>query len=390
MINHNISDLVKTEKADCCGCLACLNSCPVNAISAERDNEGFLYPDVDNTICINCGKCVRNCPEVQPCKTEKKTSKIFACYRKNLPKRLNSQSGGVFALLAEYVLNQNGVVFGAAFDDNWVLAHKHVNSDVELINLLGSKYIQSDIGLSYTSVKRYLEHGIITLFSGTPCQIQGLKRFLGKDYLNLLTVDLICHGVSSPEVWSDFLAEISKGDTLIGFKQKDKTQNDSSVFSFEHRAPEVYEYADNPFTKGFIENLFLRPSCYQCSFKGINRCSDITLGDFWGIEQFYPDFGDQYGISAVIIHSEKGEEYFKRIQNDCERIECDSEMLIKGNPCMVDSVPLPGSRNTFFKLWKKRGVISTVNQVTNPSYQWWDSRKRRILRVIKRVTGDGL
>lgn len=378
-MNSKSIPLNHIERVDnCCGCQACKQACPYDAIRMTGDKEGFLYPVIEVSKCRNCGICDHVCPELDLYSTDKDIPKIIACFRKDIKKRLISQSGGVFALVAEQVIHQGGVVFGAAYDKTWKVIHRHAKNELELLGLLGSKYVQSDVGSTFQSVKEYLEQKTLTLFSGTPCQVQGLKKYLRKEYPNLITVDLICHGVSSPEVWKKFLIEFTDGDRLINYVQKDKTKNDSVVYTLEKRGEEAYKYSINPFTKGYINNFYLRPSCHNCSFKGVNRCSDITLGDFWGIDQFFPDFYDEYGISAVLLHTVKGQELMQRIHKEIHSIECNSEMLLKENPCIVDSTAYTNQRKSFFRLWKKHGVISTIEKLTSYEYLRRISRWNRV------------
>lgn len=355
------------DKKNCCGCHACFNACPTDAIVMQEDSEGFLYPYVIQEKCINCGLCERVCPELSPQPIADVETKVYASYRSDMNKRLHSQSGGIFALLAEYVLEIGGVVFGAAFDSTWELKHKSVDNEQDLCKLLGSKYVQSNIGSAFYKAEEFLKSGIEVLFSGTPCQIQGLKKYLKKPYDNLITVDLICHGVSSPKVWQRFLKEFSPGDSLISFVQKDKEKKNASVYTFKNRGVIVSEYDKNPFIKGFNKNLYLRPSCYQCTFKGVERSSDITLGDFWGLENYHPKFGDNYGVSAIIIHTQKGKTIFEKIKCDMVYIECDAEMLTPGNPCLTTSSPLTEKRTLFFKNWDNKGTIKTINSLTKLS-----------------------
>lgn len=354
------------EKNKCNGCKACIQKCKFNALSLNIDDEGFWYPSVNEVLCQQCGVCVKVCPELNPVEVSNE-SKIYAAYCTDYNKRMESASGGIFALIAETILCDDGVVYGAAFDENWCLKHVCVTDKEELVKLKGSKYIQSDIGNTFQDAERYLKQGVQVLFSGTPCQIQGLKKYLGKDYNNLMTIDLFCHGVPSPEVWRDYVSLVSKERRLVGFSQRDKTHGVSKapmVFTFDNGDVEIEKYTENLFVRGFIDNLYLRPSCYDCSFKGINRCSDITLGDFWGIEKEHPGFSDDYGVSAVIIHTEKGKGYFARISDHIEKIESTIASVTKENPCVIEPVTLNPKRNDFFVIWKKVGLKKAIKKLT--------------------------
>lgn len=344
--------MININEIKCCGCHACYSVCPVSCITMQPDNEGFLYPVIDVDRCINCNKCNEACPELGKLENIVEPN-IYACYRNDFDKRLESASGGVFSVIAEYVIQQDGVVFGAAFDDSWQVNHISVDNVEELIKLKGSKYVQSRIGDTYIDAKEQLELGKLVLFSGTPCQIQGLKKYLGKEYSNLITIDLVCHGVPSPKVWDAYVNETAKDKELISFKQRDKSKgiyDAPSVFVFSDGSEIREKYSDSKYIKGFIQNLYLRPSCYDCSFKGFKRVSDLTIGDFWGLERFKPDFVDQYGISLLLVHSEKGNSIFNAIKNELTSLDCKQNynMTSAENPCIISSVSNNDYRESFF------------------------------------------
>ena len=344
--------MIDLSQINCTGCHSCYSVCPQNCIEMKPDNEGFLYPYINDDNCIDCGLCEKSCPSLNPVSVSI-DSNLFACYRKNLVKRMESASGGIFSVLAELIISEGGVVFGAAFDEQWNLKHIAVDNTDDLIQLKGSKYVQSEIGNSFVKVKELLEQGRKVLFSGTSCQIQGLKSFLKKDYNNLLCVDLICHGVPSPKVWQKYIEEISNGRNLFKLNQRDKSKginNAPIIFEFEDGKKFKQKYNDNLYIRGFIQNLYLRPSCYKCDFKGIERSSDITIGDFWGLENYKPDFVDKYGVSAVIIHTQKGLELFERIEDKLSIVDCNNnyEWVTSQNPCVDKSVIVNSNRRAFF------------------------------------------
>ncbi len=349
----------------CTGCYACFNKCPVSAISMQKDGEGFLYPEIDNCKCIKCGLCQKICPCNNPAGVSE-NSAVFAGYRNDREKRIKSASGGVFAAIAEYVLSHNGVVFGAAFDENWVLRHICADNEKDLQKLLGSKYVQSIIGNTFSQAEAYLRNGTIVLYSGTPCQIQGLKKYLGKEYENLITIDFFCHGVPSPGVWSEYLDCLCSGKTLVKFTQKDKTAkiHNALVFEFSDNSKLTEKYEENLFMKGFNANLYLRPSCFSCSFKGIERCSDITLGDFWDAEKRHQDFVDEFGASAVVIHSSKGHDILDKIRDSLTVAETDFDEIIGENVCFVSSVKLDDKREKFYKIKDKIGLFPAIRKLT--------------------------
>lgn len=356
------------KKEQCCGCSSCSLKCPVKAIKMQPDTEGFLYPVIDTAVCIQCGLCEKVCPVNFPVPTSDHTE-VFACYRKDFEKRLKSASGGVFAVLAEAVLAQGGKVFGAAFDEEFYLRHQMAANEAELSPLLGSKYVQSEMRDTFAQVKRELQAGVRVLFSGTPCQVQGLERYLGRSYSNLITVDLICHGVSSPEVWKDYLHEISGGKKIISFIPRDKTDGITDaplVFHFDDGSILNENYSDNLFIRGFSRNLYLRPSCYFCPFKGVERCSDITLGDFWGLERYAPEFGDRFGISCVLLHTAAGRELFSQIQHLLVLKPASAEQILPSNPCLIAPVEKTDKREAFFNARKSQSMTASVKQILRP------------------------
>lgn len=365
------------EKAECCGCGGCEQTCPVNAISMEKDSEGFAYPRIKVDLCIHCGKCNKVCPELNPLAVSE-NSEVYAAYRKNIDLRLKSQSGGIFSVIAEKVISDGGVVFGAVFDNKWKVIHKEIEKEKEVDLLRGSKYIQSDIGVTYKAAERYLKQGREVLFSGTPCQVQGLKTYLNREYDKLFTVDLICHGVSSPEVWNEYLNEYIGKDNIKEFIQKDKSRGNVIVFKLKSGEEKIETYEKNSFCRGFSKDLFLRPSCYQCSFKGIERCSDITIGDFWGIDSFLPEFSDKYGVSAVLVHTVKGKQWYNMIQTEILSQVCDKNWVEAGNPCLLRSISKNDKRMLFFEKWEKNGVIKTVDELTKISFN-----EKIILKIQK-------
>lgn len=347
-----------TDKSKCNGCHACKQICSKHAIDMVEDDEGFLYPNIEYEKCIDCGLCEKICPEINKSRVSQNVQ-FYAAYRNDLTRRIKSASGGIFALIAEFILSQNGVVFGAAFDDKWVLKHTYIESKDNLECLLGSKYVQSKIGDSFAQAETFLKSGRQVLFCGTPCQIQGLKKYLMKEYINLFTIDLFCHGVPSPSVWQEYVESIQNNKKLVRFTQRDKSNginNAPLLFEFDDGSVKKEKYSKNIFIKGFINNLYLRPSCYHCNFKGINRCSDITLGDFWGLEKFHPDFGDDFGVSAVLIHSVSGSYLFDSIKGRITYIESSKSEVTSENPCLTDSVEIDQRRETFFSLYKNKGL----------------------------------
>lgn len=340
------------EKDQCCGCHACFNICPKNAITMQEDEKGFKYPVIDKEKCINCGLCEKVCPILNK-KSVENNPIAYACYNKNEEIRKNSSSGGIFTLLAENILEKQGVIFGASFDKEYNVQHTYIENKEELNKFRGSKYVQSSINYTYKQAKEFLEKDRYVLFTGTPCQIEGLKRFLGKEYDNLYTQDIICHGVPSPKVWKKYLEFRKKQDkeepNKVSFRNKD---NGWKLFNmkFEYSNSE-YKKNENQdiYMQAFLRNTSLRDSCYNCSFKKKNRISDITLADFWGIENILPEMDDNRGTSLVIVNSKKGQELIDSIKEKMKNEEVDLLEAIKYNPSMISSAKQDKNRGKFFE-----------------------------------------
>lgn len=354
------------NKGECCGCYGCYNVCPTSAVTMEVDSEGFWYPIVDKDKCINCKLCEKVCPIINFSKS-KGLLEAYASYNLNEDIREKSSSGGMFTALAEYVLRNEGIVFGVEFSTNLEVIHCLVRNEEELNKIRGSKYVQSKIGDTYSQAKEYLEKNRIVLFSGTPCQIQGLKHYLQKDYENLLCIDLICHGVPSPLVWNSYIEEVSNGKEIINMTFRDKMLGwkESTLRYFFENGDELRErYSESAYIKGFIQNCFLRPSCYQCQFKGLERMSDLTLGDFWGIENVLPDLNSKKGISLVLVHSIKGKKLLNEVSEKIFIKKVDIYKSINENPSAINSVAKDIKRERFYKHYPKHNVSYVVKKVT--------------------------
>ncbi|NPD90882.1 Coenzyme F420 hydrogenase/dehydrogenase, beta subunit C-terminal domain [Xylanibacter muris] len=321
------------DKGFCCGCQACSQICPKQCISLKEDNEGFLYPIVDESKCINCLLCEKVCP-FQNEEVPNVPKKVFGAYNYNEEERKRSSSGGVFILLAKKVLSSGGVVFGAIFDKSWNVKHVYTESIEGVYPMLQSKYVQSDIGVTYKEVKMFLKAGRKVLYCGTPCQISGLKRFLCKKYDGLLTVDFLCHGVPSPGVWRKYvereLGPFARSATagknsvlslslntvsdLSDIEFRDKTYRGWKKYSFvvRRKLPSKGNkntvllsdsHYTNPYMQGFLSDVFLRPSCYKCKCKNGRSRSDLTLGDFWCAEQIDENIDDDKGLSLLLVNN---------------------------------------------------------------------------------------
>lgn len=357
------------NKKECCGCGACAQICPKQCISLKEDKEGFLYPAVDNSSCIDCGLCERVCLVINQNEPQKPVVTL-AAVNSDESVRLASSSGGIFTLLAERTIDKGGVVFGAAFDENWDVKHICVDSKSELQKLRGSKYVQSIIGNCYKQAKAYLSAGKEVLFSGTPCQIAGLKRFLRKDYHNLKTMDIVCHGTPSPLVWRKYLDEVSSMYNIaqitdIQFRDKTEGWKNFSL-SIKYNDKEGVEKTfretlnENIFMRCFLSNLCLRPSCYSCPARSGKSSSDITLADLWGAQQICPEIDDDKGLSLVLQRKECGLPHF-------DKTPIPYSEALKHNPVIERDVREPKRRRKFFRKARKYGVCNATIQCTEKS-----------------------
>ena len=377
-----------TDKKNCCGCTACAASCPKHCITMQTDDEGFLYPKVNEDECISCGICEKVCPMLHPFE-ERRPLQVYAAINKDERIRMNSSSGGIFYLLAEQTIEEGGVVFGARFDDKWQVVMDFTEIKEGIKDFMGSKYVQARMETAYTDAKRFLKEGRKVLFSGTPCQIAGLHHFLRKEYDNLLTVDIICHGTPSPLVWSRYLDEVvTTGREYINDIQFRNKNNGWKQFNFvmtydkkEQTMSLCSSHSQNHFMRAFLSNIILRPSCYRCQSKHGCSNSDITIADFWGIRRVIPEMDDDKGTSLVLLNSDKGKYQFRWSYTICKEIPID--IVFKYSPAYYKSVAPHPKRNDFFnKISKNDSVIHLVNKYARPTLK---DKIKRMLNVCKRV-----
>ena len=314
------------EKKNCCGCNACYDICPKDAITLSTDIEGFWYPRVDIDKCINCGLCERTCPQLHIGALKKNDFEYpvcFAAIHKNIEVRFGSTTGGLFSALAEQMYREGGYVGGAIYNKDFSVSHFISNNPADLALLRQSKYSQSQTCGIYKEVKRLLMAGEKVLICGTPCQMAALRRFLNKDYENLIIVDFICKSITSPKFYAKYLDywERKVGSQLVSFKFKDKELGWRSLvkrFDFKNGKTMYSRAQDNDlYSMAYHGNIVSRPSCYFCQFKGFPRMSDITIADFWGVEKYayLKDIDDNAGTSAVMCNSSKGLAFYKQLKN---------------------------------------------------------------------------
>lgn len=444
----NVMKMMKNSHDQCCGCFACCNICPVDAIHMKVDREGFWYPAVDESECIHCGRCVQVCQIDNHKKADKSIeTEVYACMNSNRDERISSSSGGVFVVLARYVIERGGYVFGSAFDQGMRLRHSCASTMDECRTMMGSKYLQSQIGSTYSEAKEILEQGKMVLFVGTPCQIHGLKLFLGKGYDNLITADLACHGVPSSAVFKKYIADLERKnhaavvsfnfrskkegwgnnsclDESIDLRMKSGTEGTNPIFGTVNREKFLISYEltnqstrslgqiikpfvpkerlsrqirmklikpieqavkgkfrkkenriswvnyalevtfsngktvriphkSSIYMKGFISNLYLRPSCHCCTNKEGNKFSDLTLADYWGVGGMDPDMDDDVGTSVVLVHTSRGKELLQVVSQNLRLKKAELAYVISRNPSLKFPASENPNRELFFSDFSK-------------------------------------
>ena len=300
------------RKADCCGCGACANACPKKCIDMKADEEGFLYPKINSILCVHCGLCKKVCPEINVEPDTPKEQKGYLVQHKDEEIRLDSSAGGAFTAISEFVIEQGGVVFGAQYDEELNVIHSYVESEKELFKFRNSKYVQSDTKNTFSEAKDFLDEGRWVCFSGTPCQIEGLRTFLKKDYEKLVLVDVVCHAVPSPFVWNKYKDYIrSKYKDVMNIRFRDKyygyRYSTMSVYCKNQEKPVYHEGIDTDFMlRAFFSDICDRPSCYECSFKKRYHVSDFTIWDCFIVSDLAKTLDDDKGTTRVLIQSPRG------------------------------------------------------------------------------------
>lgn len=380
------------NKINCCGCNACGDICPKDAITFITDNEGFWYPKVNLEKCIDCGLCEKTCPIINIANLKKNDLPQSICYaaeHKNLEVVFDSTSGGLFSALADIMYRNKGYVGGAIFNEDFSVRHYISANKKDLPKLRSSKYLQSDLSGFYRQVRDLLKEGEKVLVCGSPCQMAALRAFLRKDYENLIIADYICRGINSPKVWRKYLDSFEEryGYKVVYCKAKSKEygwRNLTQKVILEN-GKSYYETKDQSnFTKGYLRTgVYCRPSCYDCKFKGYPRISDITLADFWGIEKIDKTLEKNLGTSLVMINSQKGKAYFEQIKPRINYVSVPFTSIEAGNRSLNKSVDPPKvSRKEFFEDLEQMSFLEIANKyIKNDSY----SLKQRIKKTLKYI-----
>ena len=345
------------KKEDCTGCSACYQTCKFGAINMKQDGHGFAHPDIDSELCTGCGACVKVCPIISGSPSPKLKQKGFAAWSKSDAVRKLSSSGGIFTELARYVIGKGGTVCGATLDKDLSVKHIQIDKADEIYKLRGSKYVQSDTSKIFQEVKARLnaDKERLVLFSGTPCQVDGMKKFLKRDYPNLLTVDLVCHGTPSPGMWQQYVnfQSIKNGSRLVDYQFREKKKSwtfFNSKLSFDNGSTKEYDWFRDMWLRIFLSNKGLRSSCYGCRYTSMKRVSDITLADFWG---YQPEGSDDKktdkGISLVLCNNERGYEAFNEIKEKVVSFPRSLETIEKSQRSLSSPWPKPNGTDEFWR-----------------------------------------
>ena len=376
------------DKKQCSGCTACISICPKKCISMKEDDEGFLYPHVDTVACTQCASCIKVCPyscSEFTCKQEEEELSIcYAAYNKNEEIRYQSSSGGMFRVFADSIIKDGGVVFGAQFDKDFLVEHACSETLDGLTAFMGSKYLQSRMGNSLPMVKHFLNEGRKVLFTGCGCQIAGLKRFLKKEYDNLVCVDLICHGVDSPKIWHAYLHSLFPDETVesVYFRDKRTGQENSSVYIKGCKSEFCERKKNSSYFKSWQYGLFTRPSCEICPFKRDNRISDLTISDCWGWQKMAPEMYDDRGLSNLIIHTAKGKALFEAISSQLQYKLVSLDDVKLYNADYIQSIPFNHKKRAAF--WKDyHKANAPFGRLLRKHLE--ETSIRRLIKFIKKV-----
>lgn len=373
--------LINKDSATCSGCSACVVRCPKNCLQLKTDQDGFYFPEIiDVDACIDCGLCAKVCPfeNVSP---NTRTDLFYAAYSNDAELIENSSSGGIFPEIARMILEQKGRVYGAFLDEQHKLYHIGVNGLAELTKLLGSKYLQSDTRNTFKECKEDLQNGLIVLYTGTPCQIQGLKNYLGKDYSNLYTLDVICHGTPSPKMFEGYIDFLEKKHNakLVDICFRDKRRNKWSItlrytmeFSNGKRKDYYLISKLSEYFTAFLGGHISRESCYHCPYSSLDRPGDITMGDFWGYQATRPDLRHDEGLSILLVNSQKGKDLIEQCRKRGVTFEevVEDSVYKSENKNLYYPTKRPSTRDSVYTEFRGMGFEYIADKYFRKSHTW--------------------
>lgn len=359
------------DKTKCCGCTACANICPKNCIKMVEDEEGFVYPKVNKAKCIECNLCEKVCPILNKIIENKKSPEAFVIRSKDINTVMNSTSGGFVTPLFKWIIENNGIVCTATYDNEFRIIHKIYNQidSFEYRKIRGSKYVQSNLGDCFKKLEEYLKKEKQVCFIGTTCQVYGLKKFLRKDYNNLILIDLVCHGVTSPKLWNkymDYQKKKYKSDILdISFRNKTYGYH-SSTMKIEFKNKKVYYGSARIdfMLKSFFQEIASRPACYECKFKGVNRVSDFTVYDCWHASELVEGLNDDdKGYTNLTVHSKNGINILSEIKElyNLYPVDLERAVLKDGKMIQKSAIPHP-MRKSFYEYLENKNIAECIDK----------------------------
>ncbi|HWQ43461.1 MAG TPA: Coenzyme F420 hydrogenase/dehydrogenase, beta subunit C-terminal domain [Desulfosporosinus sp.] len=371
-------EVFKTKK-DCCGCTACMSICPKQSITMQPDEDGFVYPVVNADLCVECGLCRKVCAFQNISVTADEPLATYAAINKNLSVLAASASGGIFAALASITFEKNGVVFGCAFTNDMEPEHICVDNPTDMLRLQGSKYVQSSINTTFAEAKQYLEQGRVVLYIGTPCQIAGLKSYLCKDYENLITADIICHGVPSAAFFKGYIKHLEgklKGN-IIDFKFRDKSKGWGLMGKVVYEKNRVVQEEFIPpitssYYSYFLKGDIYRENCYECQYASGNRQGDFTMGDYWGVEKAHPEVESRNGVSVLLVNSAKGMALIEKLRSHLDLTQSTFEQAREQNEQLRQPTAKSYKREAILKTWREGGYKALA-------VQYYRSNKKQIV-----------
>lgn len=379
----------------CTGCRACEQICPKNCIDMQSDKDGFLYPQIHTDACVNCRLCEKICPIGQDIRQDLPTPRVFAAYLRDQKRLQKSASGGMFPALAESILRQGGTVYGCAWNADMKAEAIRIDSFKQMERIQGSKYVESDTGHTFSQVKKDLKEGRTVLYTGTPCQIAGLCSFLrDQNTAKLLTADLICHGVPSITFFQDYLRTLH-GKSVVDFQFRDKTtQGWGFQIQYRYQKGGCCRTVRKPdslsaYYHFFLKGMPYRKSCYTCKYANCTRPGDFTIGDFWGIQNFYPDVPTKQGVSVLLLNSQKAQDYFEKIKESLIFWESDLQKVTASNGQLLSPTRLTAQRDQLLNIWHKSGFKGVYHmfdkEVGKKRYLKYMAKKVLTPKVRKRL-----
>lgn len=359
-----MKNIVPKSKSECCGCTACVSVCPVGAISIQNDKEGFAYPSINEEKCIKCGLCYKSCAFVNREPLPSVIDTAYVAKHKNLEARMGSRSGAVFVACSDWILENGGVVYGCILDENLHACHIRAEDKATRDLMCKSKYVQSDMTGVIPQIIDDLSNGRKVLYSGTGCQVEGVLSVLKTkkmDCSNFYTVDIVCHGAASPMIFEDYIDWLEKKYkgkvTAFDFRDKSQCGWDGHIESYTMNGK---KHAGVTYREIFHTDLCIRPSCYNCKYCVVDRNSDLTIADAWGIKTALPSFNDNRGVSMFLVQSQKGQELLECIKNNCEVAELPLQKMMQGN--LQRPSKMKGNRDEFWKIYNEEGIGSVVKK----------------------------